>query len=387
MTTVDLVILGFAALAAMGGFRLGLLARASSWVGLLAGLAFSTRVVEPAVGVFDRGTEATRLLVAVTVVGGLALLGQGIGFAVGARLRVSLPPGPVRILDSLAGSVAGVAGVLLAVWLLLPTMGLVPGEIARAARNSVIVGLVDDVAPEPPAALRDLSQRVADFDFPEVFTGMAPAPETGPPPDQLPIPGAVVDLVAPSTVNVEAQACGRIQEGSGFVVEPGLVVTNAHVVAGADTIEVLSGDGSVRQGAVVVFDDDRDLALVSVPDLQRPALGVAEADEGQGAAVFGHPAGQDQLRVAPATVSQQLEAVGRDIYNRDRVRRQVLILASRLQQGDSGAAVVDADGSVIGVAFAIAPDRPGTAYALSTTELRAVLRAPRGGAVSTGPCL
>ncbi len=191
MTTLDLVVVVFAVLAAAGGFRLGLVARAASWVGLLAGVALATRVVEPVVGLFDRNSELFRLLVALAVVGGLALVGQAIGFSVGARMRVSLPPGPLRSVDSIGGAVAGVAGVLLVVWLLLPTLGVIPGEIARAARQSVVVGLVDDVAPEPPAALRDLSQRVSDFDFPEVFTGMTPAPRTVPRPGS-PRPWSIV---------------------------------------------------------------------------------------------------------------------------------------------------------------------------------------------------
>ncbi len=242
-------------------------------------------------------------------------------------------------------------------------------------------------APEPPAALRDLTQRVSDFDFPEVFSALTPAPEVGPPPTELPVPAAVVEQVSASTVNVEARGCGRIQEGSGFVIAPDLVATNAHVVAGTGSVSVLLTDGSRRDGTVVAFDDNRDLALISTPGIGRTPLAVHDAEVGEGAAVFGHPNGQDQLRVAPATVGDQIEAVGRDIYNQDRVRRQVLVLASNLAHGDSGAAVVDAQGAAIGIAFAIAPDRPGTAYALDAPELRAVLAAPHDGPVSTGSCL
>jgi S1-C subfamily serine protease len=103
--------------------------------------------------------------------------------------------------------------------------------------------------------------------------------------------------------------------------------------------------------------------------------------------VFGHPGGQDPLRIAPARINQRVEAVGRDLYDAHQTRRDVFILASDLRPGDSGAALVNTTGAVMGVAFAIAPDRPGTAYALSSVELRAVLAVPRGNQASTGQCL
>jgi S1-C subfamily serine protease len=171
------------------------------------------------------------------------------------------------------------------------------------------------------------------------------------------------------------------------VAEPELVVTNAHVVAGTGELEVVLDDGSHLPGAVVAFDADRDLALLHVPGLQRAPLPVEEAGEGDQAGVFGYPGGQDNLRIAPASISDSQIAVGRDIQRRGVATREILILAADLRHGDSGSAVVNGRGAVVGVAFAIAPDRPGTAYALSDTELEAFLDAPRDSATSTGPCL
>jgi S1-C subfamily serine protease len=86
-------------------------------------------------------------------------------------------------------------------------------------------------------------------------------------------------------------------------------------------------------------------------------------------------------------VRDKVTAVGRDLYDEHETRRQVLILAADLAPGDSGAALVDPTGTVVGVAFAIAPDRPGTSYALDTSELRAALSAPRRAGTDTGDCL
>jgi len=146
-------------------------------------------------------------------------------------------------------------------------------------------------------------------------------------------------------------------------------------------------DGRVLNATVAVFDPARDLAVLRVSGLGQAALPLDSAGAGTSGAVFGHPGGQDALEVSPARIESRVSAMGRDIYNRAATRRDVLILASELAPGDSGGALVDADGDVVGVAFAIAPDRPGTAYALSDRELAAVLALPRTGAVDTGSCL
>jgi len=91
--------------------------------------------------------------------------------------------------------------------------------------------------------------------------------------------------------------------------------------------------------------------------------------------------------VSPFEVVDRLRAQGRDLYDERATLRSVLVLASELAPGDSGAALVDPGGSVLGVAFAIAPDRSGTAYALDPAEVRSVLEARGDRAVDTGPCL
>jgi S1-C subfamily serine protease len=187
-------------------------------------------------------------------------------------------------------------------------------------------------------------------------------------------------------VKVTGEACRRIQEGSGFIAMPGLVVTNAHVVAGEKAPRVEPFQGRSLPATVVLFDANRDLALLRVPGLTGQALAVDKGEEGETGAVYGHPGGGD-LRAAPAKISQELIAVGRDIYDRSDTRRSIFVLASALRPGDSGGALVDKEGKVVGVAFAIAPDKPGVSYALTDKELRPVLAAPGTTAVSTGGCL
>jgi S1-C subfamily serine protease len=156
------------------------------------------------------------------------------------------------------------------------------------------------------------------------------------------------------------------------------------VVAGPDSTELSAVAGSRAPAQVVMFDPETDLAVLTT-GASAAALPIGGGEVGAQGAVFGYPGG-GSLELSPFQVSENVEAVGRDLYGNGPTRRQVLILSSRLAPGDSGGALVDATGSVVGVAFAIAPDRPGTAYALHVDELREALAAPRAPA-DTGPCL
>jgi S1-C subfamily serine protease len=381
----DLVVLLGVVLAAAAGYRIGLVARALSWVGLVIGLVVAARLLPLVLDRVASSQPGNRLLVALAVLLGGALGGQALGLAVGGRASLALPHAS-RPLDRAAGAVVGGGGILVAVWLLLPAMADVQGGAARLVRDSSIARVIHDAAPDPPDAVSALRELVDESGIPRVFDDLRRAPETGPPPAASGIAPDVLSRAAASTVRVEGEACGRLQEGSGWVAAPGVVVTNAHVVAGEDDTAVFPEGGEDQEATVVAFDPARDLAVLAVPDLERPPLPLADPERRTTGAVLGHPGG-GPLEVSPFEVVDELRAQGRDLYDERATLRSVLVLASRLAPGDSGAALIDPTGSVVGVAFAIAPDRSGTAYALDPEEVRSVLRARAGGAVDTGPCL
>lgn len=383
MNLLDIGIVALVGLAALGGYRAGLLARALSWAGLLLGLWVGARLVADVVEQVGAVPEG-RLVAAAGVLLFGAFVGQAIGLWLGARLNVGLP-GLGRQADRVGGAVAGGLSVLVVLWLLLPGLSSVPGELARQTRGSVIAGVVSEVAPRPPDTLQALRRLVGDSPFPQVFDGLQQAFDTGPPPEETGIDEAILADLARSTVRVEGPACGRFQEGSGFVVAPGLVVTNAHVVAGERETRLVTRTGAIVAAIVVHFDAERDLALLQA-SLDLAPLVVGESREGGIGAVLGYPGG-GPLEISPYEVRQILRATGRDLYDDRSTERRVLVLAADLRPGDSGAALVNRDGEVVGVAFAIAPDRAGTAYALHTDELRAALAADRSGEVHTGDCL
>jgi S1-C subfamily serine protease len=384
---LDLILLAAFVVAGVGGYRLGFMARVTSWIGLGLGLFISARLLPTLLDNFSGPDPAAKFFLAGGILIAGAFVGQALGLILGHSLRKAIPLGPVAALDRTVGAGVGVIGIVVMVWFLTPAMADVPGQFSRQARSSVIAQAIDQHLPRPPDTLQTLRRLVGDNNFPKVFESLQPAPETGPAPERLGMAAEVVERVKQSTVKVAGQACRRIQEGSGFTVADGLVVTNAHVVAGEKATEVERPDGRRLKAVVVLFDSDRDIALLRVAGLEQVPLPVVAGKIGEQGAVFGHPGGQTPLRVAPAAIRQKVDARGRDLYDEHGTSRDVFILASRLRPGDSGGALTNVRGQVVGVAFAIAPDQPDTAYALSNQELGEALAEPRTEGASTGPCL
>lgn len=387
MNVLDILLLGLGLMAVVGGYRLGFLARTASWLGMGLGLVVAVRSLPWLLDQFPNASPGELLAFAGVFLLGASFVGQAIGMLLGSRVRIRLPNADWAVVDRTFGALAGALGVGVAIWLLLPTMAHSPGFFAEQSRNSVVARGIDQVFPPAPDTLVALRRLVGDDQFPQVFDALTPAPDIGPPPTDAGIDPALVAQVSPSTVKITGVGCNRIQEGSGFVVlGQDVVVTNAHVVAGQELTQIERDDGAILDASVVVFDPDRDLAVLRVAGLARPPLPLGESNDGASGGVFGRPGGAP-LRVAPFVVGDAVRAVGSDIYDARRTEREVLILAAQLKPGDSGAALVDAAGTVVGVAFAIAPDDPNVAYALDTDELNAVLTGDLATPVETGPCL
>jgi S1-C subfamily serine protease len=369
---VDLVILATVAFAATAGFRLGFVTRVLSWIGLLVGIVVALLVLGPILDDIDAASQARSIVIAVAVVLIGAFGGQAIGLLIGNRVRPTEEDRGLDRADAILGLAAGVVGTLLLVWLLLPVLTQRGGPVADEVSTSWVARQLDERLPAPPDALHAFRSIVGDDNFPDVFADIEPNAPLGPPPTSSGLSQATADSVAASVVKVEGIACRKIQDGTGFVVADGLVATNAHVVAGESSTDVIRDDGRRISSVVVAFDPARDLALLQVPDLDRAPLPLARADIGDVGGVFGHPGGEP-LRIAPFEVADQLRATGRNIYDSGPAIRSVLRAAADLAPGDSGSPLVDPAGEVIGITFAISSDQPNVAYALDTSELQAVL--------------
>ena len=389
MNLVDALLVVVAAGAAYAGWRQGFANRALAWVGLGAGVAVGALLVDNIAATLRDSTPRTRLLGAIAFLVLMAIVGQSIGTVLGNTLGRSLP-GRVRwpTADRIAGALAGVGCVLVAVWLLVPAFASAPGWPARAARGSAIARAVDRIAPDPPGSLAVLGRLVGDAPFPEVFERLTSS-DAGPPPGTGLAP-EVLARVGPSVVRVDGRACDQLQHGSGVVVAGDLVLTNAHVVAGNHATTVTTDDGREVAGAVVGFDPVRDLALVRARGLGLPVPERGSSDVDETGAVIGYPEGGPQVE-SPARIDEEITATGTDIYRLAETERSVFVVGAVLEPGDSGGPLFDRDGRVVGIAFAVDPGEASTAYVLTDVEIDAALREflALGGAklADTGPCL
>lgn len=369
MNVLDLVILGIVVLAGVSGFRRGALMQIASFggmfLGLLAGALFAPKLGQLAT---DPSTQAVITLVAFI---GLAVLGNGVGWTVGVRVWAVTRRSPLAGLDSAGGSLVAVGAVLLATWFI--ALNLVTGPfpaVARQIRGSAVVRGLDAVLPPPPSLLAEVRKFLNRFGFPEVFAGLPPPP-AGPvdPPTGREAQRAF-DAAAPSTVRIVGEACGRVQEGSGFVVAEGYVITNAHVVAGVARPQVQVQDGGQQTAVTVLYDDDLDMAVLRVERSPGPVLELAEEELDQVAegAVVGFPGG-GALTGEPAASRRVLRAVGRDIYGQDTVVRSIYELQAAVRPGNSGGPFILVDGRVAGLVFAASTTDPAIGYAITSTEI------------------
>jgi S1-C subfamily serine protease len=386
VTWLDLAVVALVALAAWGGWRLGFARRVTSWVGLLGGLALASWLLPHILPPESSPSGPSRFTLSAGILLAGALIGQLLGSLLGNRLGWLVDRAKLTRLDAVGGLVAGVAGVVLALWIVLPTMADVPGWPSQQARGSATARALDSAFGKPPGVLDNLSQSLGLGQLPRVFSQLGRSPEVDRPPANSPVSGPVTQRAIASTVKVVSPACGRIQSGTGFVVAPGVVVTNAHVVAGARDTRVETTNRGRLSASVVGFDPRADLAVLRVPGLTGPSLGLADARPGDTGVVLGF-AGGGPLTINPFEVAQRIRAEGRDIYDQSTVVRTVLILGADLAPGDSGGPMIDPDGRVGGIAFAIAPDRPDVGYAISTDQIRTVLGRVDSRPVATGPCL
>lgn len=389
MNALDFVVVVLAFGAAMGGWRLGFIARALGWLGVAIGLAVASRFVPRVVTTFGGFRPENRATVAVGFLLLAAALGQTVGLGLGALLHRVVPmPTPLPRWDRAAGAAIGAAGVVVLLWMVIPSLATAKGWPARMARGSSIVAAIERWGPAQPSRFAAWGRAISDAPYPSALGTLQSPPNPGPPPGTS-ITRAVNTRVRASTVKVSGRACDEIQEGSGWVAAPGVVVTNAHVVAGEQATSVIALTGRTLPATVVAFDPIRDVAVLDVPDLAARPLPLTKGHIGAVGAVYGHPRG-GPLAASPARVSDEIPAKGTDIYRTGSSLRQVYVLASALAPGDSGGALVNRRGSVIGMAFAIDPGRNATAYALTDAEIRPVLgpvRDGHSGRVDTGRCL
>ncbi len=389
---VDLFALLLVVVAVIFGWRSGFMVQAGALAGFVGGLAVMVLLAPSLAGLVAELDPLLRTVVVIGTVAGIVLLGQALGGAAGGAVRRRLGRGILGNLDHGAGAVFGMARGIFVVWLMGGLLGQFPiPALATEARQSIALRAIETRLPSAVVLAAELGRLIEAAGLPDVLIG-------APPPVAPPVGGptfAQAEQIAAaarrSTVRVEAIACGRFLSGTGFAVEGDRLVTNAHVVAGADRVWV-SFDGSLerRAGRVVHFDPRLDVALIEVDGLVVEPLELAVDLPGRGApaAALGFTGGGRQ-RLIPAVVSRTIHALGRDIYGNAVVTRDVIELRADVAPGDSGGPLLLGDGTVGGVTVSESRSDPSIAYALSPVAVAESIAAALDSrtAVSTAACL
>lgn len=389
MNLVDLLAALLLLMSALIGARAGFLGPVLGLVGAAGGFLLALAIAAVAHPTLAEVEQPLRGLLALMGLVLLVLFGEATGAGLGATLSRRLHPTWIRPLDLVGGGLVGAAHVVLLLWLAsgMLAAGFAP-NVARAAQGSVAMRVVHDALPPPSVVAGRLVALFASTDLPRLFHGFEPPAA---PPVDLPDDAhsrALAESGIPSTARVNAAGCPLLQVGSGFFVSSNQVVTNAHVVAGADQASVTL-DGSTMSATVVHFDVETDLALLHVPDAEAPTLELAgqTPGRGQGAVALGFPGG-GPLTASPAAVTASYEAIGPDIYGQGQVRRPVVEIRGRIEQGNSGGPLVTAPGVAGGVVFGGSRAEAGVGYAISAPAALASIGPALGrtAAVDTGPC-
>ncbi|MEE6307464.1 MarP family serine protease [Plantactinospora veratri] len=391
MSVVDVVLILLMLLFAISGYRQGFVIGLLSFTGFFGGALIGLQVGPLLAEQFT--SNSTRVVVALVSIFGLAVLGQALAGWLGSHLRHAITSQAGRTADDVGGAVVSLFAVLLVAWLVaVPLASSSLPWLASAVRNSALLTVVDRVLPPEAQALsRALRDTVDTNGFPDVFGGLAPTRSREvASPDPALAGSQVVVNGRRSVVKVlgNAPSCSRRIEGSGFVYAENRVMTNAHVVAGTRSVQVEVA-GERHSARVVVYDPDRDLAVLYVPELSAPVMRFAtgEAAIEDDAIVLGFPL-DGPYNAQPARIRDVGEIAGPDIYESGRVNREIYTIRGLVRSGNSGGPLVAPDGQVLGVIFAAAADDPNTGFAVTADEARSTASTglERTKVTNTGAC-
>jgi S1-C subfamily serine protease len=389
---LDIAVLAVAFIAAISGWRSGALGSLLSFVGVLLG-AIAGVLLAPHL-VAHISAPRAKLFAALFLILGLVVVGEVAGVVLGRAVRGAIHSNSVRFFDSLIGVAVQLVVVLVAAWLLATPLTSSSGQpsLAAAVRGSRVLAQVNDFAPDWLRAVpKRLSSLLDTSGLPQVLEPFSRTPVVAvAAPDAALANSPVVAATQRSVVKIRAIApsCQKVLEGSGFVLSPDRVMTNAHVVAGANSVTV-EASGNPYDATVVSYDPTVDIAILSVPNLPPGPLAFANAPATSGteAIVMGYPGGGGFV-ATPARIRELIELSGPDIYRNATVNREVYTVRASVEQGNSGGPLIDLNGQVLGVVFGAAVDDNDTGFVLTAKEVAAQL-AHIGDTtpVATGECV
>jgi len=378
VTVLDWAILAFTFALALWGYRQGLIVGALTLAGFAAGAFLGSRIGPL---LLTRGADSPYA----PLCGALGALLAGAltavtveSFALGLRERVVRRPF-LHAADG-AGGAALIASVALGLaWVFGAVLLHAPSTVRLRAdiQQSLILRSLNDVLPPTGPLLHALDR-------------VDPAPTVLGPAAPVARPGSAIasdpDVLraGDSVVRVLSTACGLGIEGSGWAVAPEIVVTNAHVLAGADDTTVTTQDGAELDATPIYYEPRQDLALLRVGSALPPLPVSSERREGEDGAVLGYPENGPYV-LEPARIGETRVTISEDSYGNGPVERTITALSGAVRSGNSGGPLIDSRGRVVGTVFAATTSGPRGGFAIPAEQVRAALGQTHES-VSTGPC-
>jgi hypothetical protein len=392
---LDLILLALIAAFAVAGYRQGFIIGVLSLAGFVVGVSIGA-VIAPSVSRALAKSVPWQAFIAILVVFGVAVLCMLMASGIGVAVRSRLTGRPATIADSLGGAAVNVVAVVIVAWLIGSFVLNAPFPvIASQVNRSAVLSTVDRVMPHSALYLPvfpQLRSLLSNGLYTQVFSAIGA--ENGlnlATPDPAVLSSRALGRVEPSIVKIEgiAPSCSLRIEGSGFVISPQHVLTNAHVVAGVTTGPyVYATNGRIYHGRVVLYDPSRDLAVIDVPGLTAASLQFApQAADGTNAIVAGYPL-DHPLTVDAARIGRSVTAYGPNIYQTAVVHRSIYPIRAQILPGNSGGPLLSLGGRVYGVVFAASTSISDRGYALTAAEVAgdAAAGSNATASVPTGAC-
>ena len=392
---LDLILIVVVAAFAVSGYRQGFIVGVLSFFGFVGGALLGAEF-GPSISRALVGGQTQQDVIAVVVLVSFAVIGQFIASSIGAAMRSTVTWHSATVADSVGGSLVSMASVLLIAWVVGSVLVQSPFPVVDAqVDNSLVLQTLDRFMPTPAKTMFSDFRRLlaSNSTYAEVFSGIGAErlfPIAAPDPAVLDSPGYLAARSRVVKVQGVAQSCSQSIEGSGFVISPDHVLTNAHVVAGVtDRPTVTTESGVTLPAAVVFYDPQVDVAILYVPQLDLSPLRFSgSASPGDSAVVAGYPLDAQSLQAVAARIGDVQNAQGPNIYDTSTVTRQIYEIRALVQSGNSGGPLLSPAGTVDGVVFAAAVGVSDTGFALTAAEVSADASAGANltAPVSTGAC-
>jgi len=378
VTAIDWGIVFFTFFLALWGFRQGLIVGALGLGGLAIGAVLGSRLAPVILEGGSNSAYAPMIaLLGAILIGSITL---ALAVTVGEKIRSAAIRGPFwQVIDGIGGALLIAAVALGVVWVLGAVVLYTPGaeSLRKDAQKSILLGGINRLMP-PSGPLIQALHRID------------PVPKIARSPGAIEVPDAgagsstAVRSASASVVKVAGTACGVGVMGSGWVVAPGTIVTNAHVVAGQDDTRVETFDGQVVDATPVAYNPKNDIAVLQAGIDKQALPMMASATPETSAAVIGYP-NDGPLSISPARAGETQQVLGEDAYGSGPVERPMLTLRGLVQHGNSGGPLVDQAGRVLGTIFAATTEGPQGGLAVPNKVVKRIVDGA-SGEVDTGPC-